>query len=282
MASKFEDLKRLAEMLEREEITRDEYESIKADIMAEGEAGGDTSYGESSEPPRPTPPIVPVTSTSSSKPVYKRWWFIFIAVILGLGAIGNALGSGTDEVPGAVATTTTEEPTTDASAPTDTIQVTTTATPPTTTTTTTTTQPTTTTTAFSLSVEETIVIFAAVFEDRRVEVASIIEEGVFHLESVDLLQYEPEGDTATLYMSATSRFPSLLPEDLVDDGWDIMQAWKFYWTGFIDETVPESLLIVPNISVDLSGHTFECPRQFIIDMVDLRVSQSDFAATCFP
>lgn len=78
-----------------------------------------------------TPPLLPNSDEQEEKPVYKRWWFIAIAVILGLGLIGSIGEEGDGSEAEATATTTTSEPT-------DTTTndfVTTTTVPPTTTTT---------------------------------------------------------------------------------------------------------------------------------------------------
>lgn len=58
----------------------------------------------------PTPPLLPDQSGEDPKPFYKRWWFIVIAVIFGLGLIGNLGGADTASNPEAVGTTTTSEP----------------------------------------------------------------------------------------------------------------------------------------------------------------------------
>lgn len=197
----------------------------------------------------------------------KTWQKVTIVVLAIIVIAGIAGGDEAveDGDPIALQTTTTEATTT------TTITETTTTQPITTTT-----QPTTTPT---LSVADRIEIYVIVFEGQRAAIAQIIEEGLFHIDSVDVLRYESEDDEATLYMSATSGFPSLLPEDLPDDGWDIMQLWKEYWGGVVQDDANNEIL-VPAFVIDLSGHTFECPAQFMIDMIDLRVSQSDFVETC--
>lgn len=87
----------------------------------------------------PTPPLLPDSDGPATKPVYKRWWFIVTAVIVGLGLIGSISEGGEgSEAEAAAATTTTSEP----AETTTTELVTTTTAPPTTTTTVT---PTTTT-----------------------------------------------------------------------------------------------------------------------------------------
>lgn len=89
-----------------------------------------------------TPPMPPNPNGEQPKPFYKRWWFIVIAVIVGLGLIGSLAGGDEDEPPTAAESTTTSstfatttstmsEGTTSTSAP----QTTTTAAEPTTTTT---------------------------------------------------------------------------------------------------------------------------------------------------
>lgn len=87
------------------------------------------------------PNSTPASPDSDTKPFYKRWWFITIAVIVGLGLVGSVLGETPEEIPAAAATTTTSAvdeatTTTTAQATAATSQPTTTTTPPTTTSTT--------------------------------------------------------------------------------------------------------------------------------------------------
>lgn len=57
-----------------------------------------------------TPPLLPNPDDQAKKPVYKRWWFIVIAVIAGLGLIGSLGDGGNGSEAEATATTTTSEP----------------------------------------------------------------------------------------------------------------------------------------------------------------------------
>lgn len=213
------------------------------------------------------------TGDDSPKPFYKRWWFIALAVVFALGIIGSNTDTDPNSTVLAAESTTTS---------TETEQSTTTSTTPPTTAqvaTTTTTQAATTTTESTLSDADERAIFGVVFDGQRLELASLFEEEIFHIESVDVLQYDP--DSGTIQMAMTSAFPSLLPQDLPDDGWDIMQAWKAYFTSFVSSAGSDfGIEVVPNIEVDLSGHAFHCPADFVLDMIDLRVSQSDFVRIC--
>lgn len=77
----------------------------------------------------PTPPRLPDSDGPARKPIYKRWWFIVIAVIVGLGLVGSIGDGGDGAEAEAAATTTTSEP----AETTTTELVTTTTAPPTTT-----------------------------------------------------------------------------------------------------------------------------------------------------
>lgn len=106
-----------------------------------------------------TPPTPPESTGDQPTPFYKKWWFIVLAAIVGLGVLGSLVGDDTEDPPTAAAsTTTTAESTTSSSAPPTTTVVddeeTTTTSQPTTTTTaapeTTTTEAPTTTTSTTL------------------------------------------------------------------------------------------------------------------------------------
>ena len=79
----------------------------------------------------PTPPLQPNQGGQDKKPVYKRWWFVAMAVIFGLGVIGSIGGEDAEPNAEAVGTTTTSAPAEVAT----TEPVTTSTAPPTTTTT---------------------------------------------------------------------------------------------------------------------------------------------------
>jgi hypothetical protein len=207
------------------------------------------------------------------KPFYRRWWFIALAVVFVLGAIGSTAD---DEGPeSAVVAADNSTTSTTSVEMTTTTSTSTTTTPPTTTAAVTTT----TTTEVVLTQEDKNALFGFVFDSQRIEVASLLEEGIFHIESVDVIRYDPE--EGTIHLAMTSAFPSLLPGDLPVDGWDIMQAWKAYFSSFLENADTDfGVDVVPNISVDLSGHSFACPSDFVLDMVDLRASQADFERIC--
>lgn len=95
-----------------------------------------------------TPPDLPEPNGEESTPFYKKWWFILLAVIVGLGVLGSLVGDDAEDPPTAAESTTTsaESTTSSADSPTTTVvndeETTTTSQP----TTTTTAAPTTTTT----------------------------------------------------------------------------------------------------------------------------------------
>jgi hypothetical protein len=117
VGSTFEDLKQLSEMLERGEITKAEFETVKAELLAE--ATGDqpvTSHptgrhGASPEQDVPrassdtSESIAAVRSTASSPTPKTQWyqrkgvWLVGAVVVL--IALANSLNSGTSQTPSA-------------------------------------------------------------------------------------------------------------------------------------------------------------------------------------
>jgi len=100
----------------------------------------------------PTSPMPPDPNGEQPKPFYKRWWFIVIAVIVGLGLIGSLAGGEEDEPPVAGESTTTSS-TLDTTTSTANVVTTSSAAPQTTATTT---APTTTTTTTPTSTSTTL------------------------------------------------------------------------------------------------------------------------------
>lgn len=163
MVSKFEDLKALKEMLDQGEITQREYDIVKADLFSEDVGTGEDpneslspgwytnpkdegeqrywdgeAWADSTPlvptPPKlsddteiPTPPILPNGSSPDKQPIYKRRWFIALAVILGLGFLGSLIGNDAGTAGGNVVATPTTETATDSSPTTTEVEPTTTS-----------------------------------------------------------------------------------------------------------------------------------------------------------
>jgi len=114
MSDLFEDLKKLSAMRDAGEVTPEEYEVVKAELIAE--IGMAPKGPTETRPPgwyndpegthrhqaywdgekwtgqtRPDAGQIAQTSPTEKKPLYRRPWFIVLAVLFGLAAIGNAL-----------------------------------------------------------------------------------------------------------------------------------------------------------------------------------------------
>lgn len=119
MSSYFEDLKELQAMLERGEVTRGQYDVVKAGLLADmsqdsssmepgwyNDPSGQASqqaYWDGSNwtgATRPDPGIGHSPSASpvaaAKSPIYKRGWFIALVVVLGVAFVGASLIEGTD------------------------------------------------------------------------------------------------------------------------------------------------------------------------------------------
>lgn len=87
MSERFEDLKQLAGMLERGEITRDEYDRLKADLLSETDetpAKGTHSGSHSAQPDSSHP--APPTSATPTMGNQTRWWVIGTGVLIAIGS----------------------------------------------------------------------------------------------------------------------------------------------------------------------------------------------------
>lgn len=295
MAEMFEDLKRLSEMLERGEITRSEYESIKADLLAESLAG---SPSESADPAEgsapahlasqtPTPPILPIGSIGAPKPVYQRGWFIALLVFLGIGAVGAALGQDADEIPEGLATTTTSQ----TSHSLTTSEQTTSTTAPTTTTS----RPTTTTAILDpelvFSAWQTVFVsqYMPLFEG---DFPAAFEALFYWIESVDRVTYDSTAHLLTI--DATVAFESVYARDFDEwstDTWDLYRSfsrdvWGALVEGFegagSDSLEPDWPRWTP--AVRLNGNvgrlTVQCPGPFIVSVMDRQATQAEYESEC--
>lgn len=88
MSDQFNDLKQLAEMLEKGEVTQEEYNKIKADLMAEMTPGQSeiqrpaTQQSASPMAPKSATNEQPATSIESQT----RWWLIGTGALMAIGS----------------------------------------------------------------------------------------------------------------------------------------------------------------------------------------------------
>ena len=88
LSDKFNDLKQLAEMLEKGEVTQEEYDKIKAELMGEDASAQSVTEAPATKDPE-TPPASASATTEPRADVIEaqtRWWLIGTGVLMAIGS----------------------------------------------------------------------------------------------------------------------------------------------------------------------------------------------------